>query len=110
MAIDLSYARGSVKEVADELGMESCRLWFWENKIKLLQTVTLVYAFLLNESTPTSNYKVRDHSCLLGCLLKSLLIPSSNNSFSDYIPLLFYCISCDSLFLFAAPLNTIIYV
>jgi hypothetical protein len=29
-----------------ELGMESCRLWFWENKIKLLQTVTLVYALL----------------------------------------------------------------
>ena len=31
-----------------ELGMESCRLWFWENKMKLLQTVTLVYAFLLS--------------------------------------------------------------
>ncbi|MFT2011610.1 transposase, partial [Pontibacter sp. 13R65] len=25
-----------------ELGMESCRLWFWENKMKLLQIVTLV--------------------------------------------------------------------
>ena len=31
-----------------ELGMESCRLWFWENKMKLLQIVTLVYAFLLS--------------------------------------------------------------
>ena len=31
-----------------ELGMESCRLWFWENRMKLLQTVTLVYAFLLS--------------------------------------------------------------
>ena len=31
-----------------ELAMESCRLWFWENKMKLLQTVTLVYAFLLS--------------------------------------------------------------
>ncbi|MGV3502820.1 MAG: hypothetical protein ACO1O1_03885, partial [Adhaeribacter sp.] len=30
-----------------ELGMESCRLWFWENKMKLLQIVALVYAFLL---------------------------------------------------------------
>lgn len=30
-----------------ELGMESCRLWFWENKMKLLQVVALVYAFLL---------------------------------------------------------------
>jgi hypothetical protein len=27
--------------------MESCRLWFWENKMKLLQIVALVYAFLL---------------------------------------------------------------
>jgi hypothetical protein len=31
-----------------ELGMESCRLWLWENKMKLLQIVTLVYAFLLS--------------------------------------------------------------
>lgn len=31
-----------------ELAMESCRLWFWKNKMKLLQTVTLVYAFLLS--------------------------------------------------------------
>lgn len=31
-----------------ELAMESCRLWFWENKMKLLQIVTLVYAFLLS--------------------------------------------------------------
>jgi hypothetical protein len=30
-----------------ELGMESCRLWFWENRMKLLQLVALVYAFLL---------------------------------------------------------------
>jgi Transposase DDE domain len=31
-----------------ELGMESCRLWFWENRMKLLQIVALVYAFLLS--------------------------------------------------------------
>ena len=31
-----------------ELAMESCRLWFWNNRMKLLQTVTLVYAFLLS--------------------------------------------------------------
>ena len=31
-----------------ELAMESCRLWFCNNKMKLLQTVTLVYAFLLS--------------------------------------------------------------
>ncbi|HEY4649950.1 MAG TPA: hypothetical protein VIG72_00985 [Pontibacter sp.] len=28
--------------------MESCRLWFWEKRMKLLQIVTLVYAFLLS--------------------------------------------------------------
>ncbi|MBX0334575.1 transposase [Pontibacter sp. HSC-14F20] len=31
-----------------EMGMESCRLWFWDNRMKLLQIVTLVYAFLLS--------------------------------------------------------------
>ncbi len=31
-----------------ELAMESCRLWFWHNRMKLLYTVTLVYAFLLS--------------------------------------------------------------
>jgi len=31
-----------------EMGMESCRLWFWDNRMKLLQVVTLVYAFLLS--------------------------------------------------------------
>lgn len=30
-----------------ELGMESPRLWQWENRLKLLKIVTLVYAFLL---------------------------------------------------------------
>ncbi|WP_162055655.1 transposase [Pontibacter pamirensis] len=32
MAIDLSYARGSVKEVADELGMDPGRLSKWRQK------------------------------------------------------------------------------
>ncbi|WP_162056284.1 transposase [Pontibacter pamirensis] len=32
MAIDLSYARGSVKEVADELGIDPCRLSKWRQK------------------------------------------------------------------------------
>ena len=31
-----------------ELAIESCRLWFWNNKMKLLQTVTLIYVFLLS--------------------------------------------------------------
>ena len=30
-----------------ELAMESPRLWFWQNRLKLLLMVTLVYAFLL---------------------------------------------------------------
>ncbi|WP_240543578.1 hypothetical protein [Spirosoma foliorum] len=31
-----------------ELGMESPRLWFWENRLKLLAMVALVYDFLLS--------------------------------------------------------------
>lgn len=31
-----------------ELGMESPRLWFWENRLKLLGVVSLVYDFLLS--------------------------------------------------------------
>ena len=31
-----------------ELAMESCRLWFWHNRMKLLQIFTLVYTFLLS--------------------------------------------------------------
>jgi hypothetical protein len=37
----------SFRFTKSELGMESCRLWFWENRMKLLQIVALVYAFLL---------------------------------------------------------------
>lgn len=32
MAVDLSYARGSVKEVADELGIDPGRLSKWRQK------------------------------------------------------------------------------
>jgi hypothetical protein len=38
----------SFRFTKSELGMESCRLWFWENRLKLLQIVALVYAFLLS--------------------------------------------------------------
>lgn len=38
----------SFRFTKSELGMESCRLWFWKNKMKLLQVVALVYAFLLS--------------------------------------------------------------
>jgi hypothetical protein len=35
-----------------ELGMESPRLWFWHNRLKLLAMVALVYAFLLSLLAP----------------------------------------------------------
>ena len=43
-----------------ELAMESCRLWFWENRMKLLQTVTLVYAFLLSLLEEQLQEKVKE--------------------------------------------------
>jgi hypothetical protein len=41
--IELSFRYGKC-----ELGMERPRLWSWENRLKLLGIVTLVYAFLLH--------------------------------------------------------------
>ena len=49
-----------------ELAMESCRLWFWENKLKLLHIVTLVYAFLLSLLEKQLEQKVKEllrHGC-----------------------------------------------
>ena len=40
------------REGASWLGMESPRLWFWDNRIKLLLMVSLVYAFLLSLLAP----------------------------------------------------------
>lgn len=39
-----------------ELGLESPRLWFWENRLKFMQIIALVFAFLLAivHSTPQS--------------------------------------------------------
>jgi hypothetical protein len=47
-----------------ELGLESPRLWFWENRLKLLAIVALVYAFLLLLAHPA-------HSQLAHCLLRN---------------------------------------
>lgn len=47
--IELSFRSGK-----SELGMESPRLWSWENRLKLLGIVTLVYAFLLFLLNPLS--------------------------------------------------------
>ena len=35
-----------------ELAMESPRLWFWDNRLKLMLMVSLVYAFLLSLLAP----------------------------------------------------------
>jgi hypothetical protein len=45
--IELSFRYGKC-----ELGMESPRLWSFENRLKLLGIVTLVYAFLLQLVNP----------------------------------------------------------
>lgn len=41
--VEMAYRYGKT-----ELAMESPRLWFWENRLKLLLMTTLVYAFLLS--------------------------------------------------------------
>jgi hypothetical protein len=53
----LAYARRWQVEMAwrfgkSELAMESPRLWFWENRLKLLWMVSLAYAFLLSLLDP----------------------------------------------------------
>jgi hypothetical protein len=42
----------SFRFTKSELALESPRLWFWENRQKLLQIVTLAYAFLLSLLQP----------------------------------------------------------
>lgn len=46
--IEMSFRYGK-----SELAMESPRLWKWENRLKLLLMVTLVYAFLLSLLNPS---------------------------------------------------------
>ena len=43
-----------------DMAMESPRLWFWENRLKLLLMASLVYAFLLSLLTPSLAPLVRD--------------------------------------------------
>ena len=43
-----------------DLAMESPRLWFWENRLKLLLMVSLVYAFLLSLLAPGLGSLVQD--------------------------------------------------
>ena len=56
-SVVLAYARRWQVEMCyrtckTDLAMESPRLWFWENRLKLLLMVSLVYAFLLSLLTP----------------------------------------------------------
>ena len=69
-----AYARRWQVEMAwrysrSELAMESPRLWFWENRLKLLLMATLAYAFLLSLLEP----------CPPGAasMAASLLVPSN---------------------------------
>ena len=53
----MAYARRWQVEMCyrackSDLAMESPRLWFWENRLKLLLMVSLVYAFLLSLLAP----------------------------------------------------------
>ena len=62
--IVFSYARRWQVEMAyryskTELAMESPRLWRWENRLKLLLLVSLVYAFLLSLLTDTQKSLVQ---------------------------------------------------
>ena len=61
----LAYARRWQVEMCyrackTDLAMESPRLWFWENRIKLLLMVSLVYAFLLSLLAPELAALIRD--------------------------------------------------
>ena len=61
----LAYARRWQVEMCyrackTDLAMEIPRLWFWENRLKLLLMVSLVYAFLLSLLAPDLAALVRD--------------------------------------------------
>ena len=61
----LAYARRWQVEMCyrackTDLAMESPRLWFWENRLKLLLMVSLVYAFLLSLLAEQSASLVQD--------------------------------------------------
>ena len=63
-SIVFAYARRWQVEMAyrfskTELAMESPRLWFWDNRLKLMFMVSLVYAFLLSLLSPAFEDLVR---------------------------------------------------
>lgn len=106
----LAYARRWQIEMSfrfskSELAMESPRLWFWDNRLKLLQMVSLTYAFLLtllrpqqqrlremllgaccprtgkrSRETPTPLYRLRAAIVLLCLSLRTPLLPQLQSS------------------------------
>ena len=62
-----------------ELGLESPRLWFWENRLKLMAIVTLVYDFLL--------YLIRDWNSFIPFLLKKWCPRTGNRYRMASIPI-----------------------
>ncbi|MFW6195462.1 MAG: hypothetical protein ACOC5M_02960 [Chloroflexota bacterium] len=63
--IVLAYARRWQVEMCyrackTDLAMESPRLWFWENRLKLLLMVSIVYAFLLSMLSSASMPLIQD--------------------------------------------------
>ena len=70
LPVVMAYARRWQVEMCyrackTDLAMESPRLWFWENRLKLLLMVSLVYAFLLSLLAATLTFLVQDilHHC-----------------------------------------------
>lgn len=62
-----------------ELGLESPRLWFWENRLKLMAIVTLVYDFLLS--------LIRNWSSFIPILLKNWCHRTGNRYRNASIPI-----------------------
>ncbi|WP_229239335.1 transposase [Emticicia agri] len=62
-----------------ELGLESPRLWFWENRLKLMAIVTLVYDFLLS--------MLRNWSSFIPILLKNWCHRTGNRYRNASIPI-----------------------
>lgn len=62
-----------------ELGLESPRLWFWENRLKLMAIVTLVYDFLLSF--------LRNWSCFTQLLFKKWCHRTGNRYRNASIPI-----------------------
>ena len=105
-----AYARRWQIEMAfrftkTELALESPRLWFWDNRLKLLQMVSLAYAFLLSLLDPelkhlrdallrafcprtgkrsrevsTPLYRLRTAICFLYLSLRTPLLPQLQDS------------------------------